>query len=677
MMFERHPSYATLNRFADGELGPRRRRRVANHLAACDRCRKDVAFIRQAGELARSLADPPLPDGLLERVLERRADGERVILPLESPGAVQDRGPKAAPAVAAVLTLVAVGLFVSTGLLQADRAGLRTLPERPRAGQPLTVEYEGGYEFSDLDHLSLRTRFVAGSGSSWQQIGGMLERGDDDIFRARLQLPDSAVYVAFAVESQDGDRVDHNGGRLWDVMVHGPDGRPTLEALTQRYVDILTRDPPEASRTVESMTELYPGSPRGWWLKAAAAGRGSGNDRTTAFYRDRLRDLERSFAESPPSDPDDFAFLALFSGTMGELADLQHWTGEAERRGARSRWLALARTAVVRAYQRLPPAQGLRELETIWQESPTAVASIAGNAWALALRARDWDAALRWLSRHRDSAGYIDPATPLSELRDAFGAEAALAWALDHAEEELLRTEAHRRLDRSPREMRRERNASRQQILATMASMAVATGRPELAEDLALQGLTVAWQTEALVSIGGILLEVGDTADAAAAFARVAADPAGPPIPEAITARPGWTERLETARYALIRHVLEGSVVRYLPGDVAPDSGPRVIAFLSFCGAEALAVRDLPADIVTVYATSDVDSVRAALNECGVEVPVEPDPDGRIADAFGLKAFESLFVTGAAGRLRFSHSMPKDLPRELMALRGEESSVAD
>lgn len=676
-MLKRHPSYATLNRFADSELGPRRRRRVANHLAACDRCRKDVTFIRQAGEVARSLAKPPLPDGLLERVLERRAAGERVILPLESPGAVQGRGPKAAPVVAAVLTLFAVGLFVSTGLLQADRPDFRTLPERPRAGQPLTVEYDGGYEFSDLDQLSLRTRFVTGSGRSWQQLGGILRRGDDGIFRARLQLHDSVVYAAFAVESQDGDRVDHNGGRLWDVMAHGPDGRPTLEALTQRYVDIVARDVPEASRTVESMTGLYPESPRGWWLKAAAAGRGSGDDSTTAFYRDRLRDLERSFAESPPSDPDDFAFLALFAGTMGELADLQHWTAEAERRGARSRWLALARTAVVRAYERLPPAQALRELETIWQESPTAVASIAGNAWALALRARDWDAALRWLRRFRESAGYASPSVMLSQLRDAFGPRRALDWAQSHAHDELLRMEAHRRLNRTPQESERALDADRQQILATMASMAMATGRPELAEDLALQGLTVAWQTEALASIGGVLLEVGDTANAAAAFARVAADPAAPPIPAAITARPGWTERLETARYALIRHVLEGSVVRYLPTEVAPDSGPRVIAFLSFCGAEALAVRDLPAEIVTVYATSVVDSVRARLNECGLKVPVKPDPDGRIADAFGLKAFESLFVTGAAGRLRFSHSMPEDLPRELMALRGEESSVAD
>ncbi len=84
-MFLRHPSFARLSRFADGELSGRRRERTARHLAECARCREEVAFIRRAGEVARSIPARPPSDDLLEDILERRAAGERVLLPTSNP----------------------------------------------------------------------------------------------------------------------------------------------------------------------------------------------------------------------------------------------------------------------------------------------------------------------------------------------------------------------------------------------------------------------------------------------------------------------------------------------------------------------------------------------------------------------------------------------------------------
>lgn len=88
-----HPGYRRLNRFADGELGPREQGRVAEHVAGCERCHRDVLFIYRAGDLARSLDAPPAPDQLLRGALDRRSAGERVLLPAADGGVAPTRFP--------------------------------------------------------------------------------------------------------------------------------------------------------------------------------------------------------------------------------------------------------------------------------------------------------------------------------------------------------------------------------------------------------------------------------------------------------------------------------------------------------------------------------------------------------------------------------------------------------
>jgi hypothetical protein len=663
-----HPRHATLNRFSDGTLPARRRRRVADHLAVCRRCRGEVAFIRQAGARARSLEAPEPPEDLLEKILARRAAGERVILPLTSPGRRAYVKRRAVPAVAALVALLGAGLFVSTGLLEADRPVLRLEPTRPQAGDTLSVVYDGGLGFEGLDWLQLRVRFRTAAGHASQHIGGILERGPDQKFHTRLPLPDSVVYAAFAVESLDGARVDHNHKALWDVMVHGPDGRPTLAALTQRYLDVESRDSLAVRETVAAMIDLYPESPRGWWAEAVPGSRGTVNERAAQERLARLRVLERRYTEQPPADPEELAFMAWFAATLRDPASAQHWTAEAERRGARSRWLAQAKLVRVAAYDRLPPDQALQELEAIWQEAPIPVPNVADFGWANATRAGNWDAALRWLPRYRETRGAWPPVGVLDRLRDAFGPDSTLSWALAHADDELFRTAAYRPLNRTEAEHARSLDDARQEMLASMASMAIATGRHELGRALALEGLGLSWQSGPLTAIGTILLAAGDTADAVTAFARVAADPAGGPVPAAVTSSPGWAESLETARYGLIQRVLEESVVQYPDAGLGPTSGPSVVAFLNRCDETARVLEDLPPAMVTVYATINVDSVRHALATCGLDLPVRPDPGGRIGRAFGLRAFTALFVTDGQGRVRFSHSNTAELPRQLMAL---------
>lgn len=679
MMRLGHPDYAALNRFADGDLSRHRRKRVARHLAACERCRAQVTFIRRAGGLARSLEAPELPEDLLDRILHRRAAGDRVILPLTSPGARRPVRRTVATVAAALVVVVGAGVFVSTGLLEAGRSSLRFEPGQPRAGDTVEITYDGGLSFEGLERLHLRVRYRTAAGRAWQPTGRIMERDAAQNFHTRLPLPDSVVYAAFAVESPNGDRVDHNNRALWDLMVHGPDGQPTLDALTQRYLDVAARDPESfaAGQTADLLVHLYPESPRGWWAEAVPASRGALYQRGDVGRLARLRQLEKEFTERPPADPDELAFLAWFAATLGDPVAVRHWATEAERRGNRSRWLAQAKLLQVVGYDRLPPDQTLQELETIWREAPIPVPTVADFGWATAVRSRDWEATLRWLPRYRETRSSWQPVGILEPLREAFGPDTTLAWALAHAEKELLRTAAHRPLNRTVAEHSRALGDARQEMLASMASMAVATDRSQLGRTLALDGLDAGWETEALATIGTVLLEVGDTANAVTAFARVAADPAGGPLPAAVTSVAGWAGTVETARYALIQRVLDESIVQYTDTGFRPSGAPSVVAFLSQCDEEARALRELPPERVTVYATVNADSVREALKACQLDCPVHPDPGGRIAKAFGVKAYTALFVIDDEGRVRFSHSDGAEIPRQLMALETQYSLADD
>ena len=81
MMFRnRHPSFERLHAFAVKELSPSRRDRVADHLRGCSACRNDVTMARLVIGYVRESFAPEVPTGALDRILARRAAGERTIL---------------------------------------------------------------------------------------------------------------------------------------------------------------------------------------------------------------------------------------------------------------------------------------------------------------------------------------------------------------------------------------------------------------------------------------------------------------------------------------------------------------------------------------------------------------------------------------------------------------------
>lgn len=72
----RHPSDATLSRYADGDLGKEEETILATHLARCSGCKRRLAEILEIKDLAESIEPVAVPPGLLAGVRERIAASE-------------------------------------------------------------------------------------------------------------------------------------------------------------------------------------------------------------------------------------------------------------------------------------------------------------------------------------------------------------------------------------------------------------------------------------------------------------------------------------------------------------------------------------------------------------------------------------------------------------------------
>lgn len=76
-----HPGIEILEAVAWGESEPWRARRVMRHVCACLSCRRRLAWIRRLpARLER--ATGPMPRNVECQIKERRASGERVLLPV-------------------------------------------------------------------------------------------------------------------------------------------------------------------------------------------------------------------------------------------------------------------------------------------------------------------------------------------------------------------------------------------------------------------------------------------------------------------------------------------------------------------------------------------------------------------------------------------------------------------
>lgn len=243
-----HPAYTTISAYADDDLSPRRRARIAAHLQKCPGCRRTLQGVRDLTAAARQIESPAVPQDALARIVARRGEGERVILPLADPLPPARRRLPAGPIAAAVAAVAA-----SMAILQArpPEGQLRLTPAGPHAGGVVTVDFRSAPGVSQLERVFLRARYRAAGDTAVgpdipEATVAELRRQGPGAFRGILILPDSVVYAALVVEDGRGRRFDGTGPG-WELLVHG-DRAPRYDAFVQQQRHRL----PHLSGAIES-----------------------------------------------------------------------------------------------------------------------------------------------------------------------------------------------------------------------------------------------------------------------------------------------------------------------------------------------------------------------------------------------------------------------------------------
>jgi len=525
----------------------------------------------------------------------------------------------------------------------------------------------------------------------------VLERGADGVARGSFTLPPEAVYAGFAVETPDALRTDTRQGRFWELLVHGEDERPLIEALEQRFNDQMGRDMGEVHETARAMVREYPNAPLTWTvLQAAEIWDGVADDQGARAARDlaRLVELDHHLWKKPVLPASDVGYMHWYAQGSGEIAE--RWRDRLLS-GHPSHFLALQeRIRELRRDHASDPQSFLAALEHLWEIAADHEARerVVNPGIQFARQAGDPDLLLRWADRlaETDLAAAVQAATTLDEgirrLRSLIPEVARGA----HSDRALGQTAAEHE----------------ESVAARVAGLRASLGRALAASgriDEALVELeaaaSVGWSVARLRSLAEARLAAGDSEGALAAFAAVAADPGtSEATADSLRTAAGmsddaWAAEVERAS----RVMLERTLADARADDVGSPSGrlrhggvaelrellgpeATVVVFWSrYCGPSMEAMpgiesvaRDLAASGVPLLAvTRDApDGAEEYLEATGLDLTVLFDVDGELGRALNNWGTPQYYVLDGAGRLRFVTSLDA-LVRQTRALHGSPS----
>lgn len=158
-----HPADTSLYEFAAGELSASDQKKMASHLERCQRCRDRVTFRRELNAAINTLPRIEPPSGLLQRILDDRAAGERAILPVgdlvRSNRTLRFMRIGAVAAAVVVITIVAVMQRRSSSVPTFVSATV-FFPEVASAGEPTGPRVDIRPFAPQIDGSRLRVREV-------------------------------------------------------------------------------------------------------------------------------------------------------------------------------------------------------------------------------------------------------------------------------------------------------------------------------------------------------------------------------------------------------------------------------------------------------------------------------------------------------------------------------------
>ena len=714
-----HPRQSILNRFADGELSGRTRARAAGHLAKCATCRNTVAAIRGLGRDASALPSPTAPSDLKDRIVARLQAGEQVILPVADPLVRRYRVRKVSAAVAGAAA-VAVTVFLLAPPIASETSELRFFPDTPARGEDITVEYQRTSAFAGEERLVLRARYRTtndrrSSRNLRQVVAGYLYADDHGLYRGVIQLPQDVVYAVFAVEDEEGRRVDSNGRALWELMVHD-NGVPAYEALVQKQYDLLGRNWELAFETARLAARMHPDEPGAWFLLSSLERELGGVAQfDSARHRAAFARLERVLKVRTPT-ADDVAGMFMYAVVLGDTVAAAPWRARLMTEAPQHDLaVQMRRVEIVERADLHNPVLTVAALDRLWANGGAEDAQLPRIGFFFALQTGDATAIARWADRYE----LLGPRQRRQVAEDIVTVPALREMGIKRLRDQLDRGVNPRTSDRAlvftVGEQRRRDEAARRSMAALLGRVLIEGG--DTAEGVSYLDVAVrdGWDVDLFLAVAEIKLSLADSAAAFGLWARAAVTPStnhplADPLARLAQAAIGegaWNRLLLEARTTLVDRILPtSSVTQSVPGDLVwhvPTGLTRslddvtqgrvtLVAFWSRHSPPALreaaqlqAVTDrileLDGRVAVVMAEPWSDELDRFLGERDLTFPVYADAPRDAFRAFNAWGTSDYFVLDGSGRVRFSHSELDDVLTQVLVLQHDATppvaSLAD
>ncbi len=706
MTLQTHPSLQSLSLYVDGELGERRAGRIGEHLESCARCRREVAFILEVQHGLRRLARPRPPSDLLAEVLERRATGERVILPTAGIRHAERTRPSVRGVAAAVaaMALGAVGIgLLTSGPAEAGSSRLTFTPDNLDLTSSKQVEYRTVGPLAGEPRVRLRGRYYTATdrisrGEGGSIVSAYLESNEPGIFGGAIELPGSAVYARFRVEDTAGEYLDP-GAASTEILARYADGTPKFEALWQKGRIFENTNETEALEAVRRLTELYPERIEGWerlhyFEQAGLAREGSpeAHERMAAAHRERLRGFITA-AAGRELTIGELAAIVAYARRLDETDLFDRFAEALQRRAPRHPIAVQHRVAAAVDLWENDPRARLSALEREWQLAPPTDIALPLAGLATAVAARDLEQVGLWAERlvlTEPGGERLAAATILSAPELAPAAAAQLRKGL-----ERLDDHADRPIDLTVSEHEAQRLRVRHLLLRELGFLLHQTGQVEAAFDTLARAAATGWNADLFEQVAGLAESLGRRDDAVRFHALAAADPVSGDAYygrwveriEGLADRAHWYTRLDEAeerqRAEIYRGLLnikpETSVLRRTDGttvrlaSMLGESATIVllwsrystgsVALLESLAAERDRLSGLGVEVLAIARDPDPGQLREYVSALGVALPMFVE-DRRDVAMTG-RQMPGLTILDRTGTVIFRFS---ELPRAIRAV---------
>lgn len=735
-VFLLHPDDDALSTYLANALDADQRGRIASHLHACVRCQETLRFLTRFNDATSTIARVA-PETILASALSARAAGERRILPspeIESLTAV--RAPRhrfAWAALAASVVVVAYIAFARPAEVAAVAADseIRISPAKPHAGDSIHVVYHpSGELFRGSARLVLRARLRApgdGMYSSGVPIArvrpvAILTRSSKGEYSGGFVLPDSIVFASLVVEDSAARSVDENGGRLWEVLVHGADGQPTYDALEQRINDMMGRSWEQAYATTKRLTTLYPDRIESWttldFFDRALFGEG-GADSLGKSYRATIENLIASARTKPKLSESEIGVIFYArqvltyrkDATAADSAEFNYWLNRTLREYPRHMQLAQHYAIQFTPEEWKHPEHMLDSLERLYArfsplQGPGRNIVIAGQR--AASKSESDVVYRRWSARGigADSRGDSAYWTALAMIKRPSTRQEGMTSLRRLLASPLAAMAGARDLREDSTKYSMRAGAARRAGLAALGRALIAEGRTRAGLDSLGQAARGGWDPSLFRGLRAAYAAAGDSAGVQAMLLRMSVDPRTPTdTATAIVAwgraRLGaktWNSLATSARREMHERLLARTIVRSLRGSPSLVTGdgksrtlrevmanrPAAVIFWSrHCG---FAIEALPSirrvaerlaregrGVLLVVDEAPSADVKRYLAEKQWTLPVYYDVRGEMKSAFNTFGTPAYFVLDGAGRIRFDRIDDEaELIAQVDALRSEQ-----